>query len=72
MVGRHYNFGRKEAQAAEPDADRVKRLGLALCAADITKHKRAVTISFDSAEDRDRAWLDLHGLRNETQARACR
>ncbi len=53
---------------AEPVAeDRLRRIGLSLCAADLTKHRRAVTISFDTAQDRDAAWLDLHKLREETQ-----
>jgi hypothetical protein len=49
------------------EGDPARRLGIALCAADIKRARSAVSLSFDSPRDRDTAWLELHRIREAAQ-----
>jgi hypothetical protein len=65
MVGRHYNFGRKETPPA--GNDQAKRLAECLCSADFKRGKTALTLSFDDARSRDLAYAELMRLREAGQ-----
>lgn len=70
MVGaRSGTIKDRVAEEDLPAEDRLRRIGFVLCSADLVKHKRAVTLSFDTSEARDAAWLDLHKLRSEVWSR---
>jgi hypothetical protein len=71
VVGRQYRFGSREPIAAEPAvSDQTRRLAQSLCSADFKRHKAStVTLSFDSAVDRDAFWNVAHELREAAQRR---
>jgi hypothetical protein len=53
--------------AAAPAPDRLARVGLILCGADMKRARSAVTLTFDRTSDRDAFWDLAHKLREETQ-----
>jgi hypothetical protein len=65
LVGRQYRFGPKDPPAvADPAPD---RLALALCSADLKKHRAGINVTFDTTRDRDLAFAELLRLRETAQ-----
>jgi hypothetical protein len=72
-VGRQsFYLDPKRPLAATPADVSLDTIGKSLCAADFKRCKSVITITFDSIHDRDALWTELHQLRADTQARACR